>query len=183
MGTSGKNSAYFFFFLHFNHYKLLWRETKVLHSALMFTGVLNLDWYWLSPPWCLSDCWPVHRGSNPFPLWPQARLTHARLSQWRNTIKTIKKKKKKIAASAICYNHHLSGCDEGWPRTRLCQNQPGRHGNRPSYLNTGARGRALTAPGWTGIDSNGGYPPNIWFLCLVISAHKSCPFEIPWLEA
>lgn len=48
MGTSGKNSAYFFFY--FNHYKLLWRETKVLHSALMFTGVLNLDWYWLSPP-------------------------------------------------------------------------------------------------------------------------------------
>lgn len=28
-------------------------------------------------------------------------------------------------------------------RTRLCQNQPGRHGNRPSYMNAGARGRAL----------------------------------------
>lgn len=29
----------------FFFYKLLWRDTKVLHSALMFTGVLNLDWY------------------------------------------------------------------------------------------------------------------------------------------
>lgn len=50
------------------------------------------------PPPCISYCWPVHRGSNPFPLWPQARLTHARLSQWRNTIKTIKKKN-----SSVCH--------------------------------------------------------------------------------
>lgn len=38
-------------------------------------------------------------------------------------------------------------------RMRLCRSQPGRHGNRASYLNAGARGRALTAPGWAGLDN------------------------------